>query len=383
MSDPVFWWEKEGEEGRCAPKELASAQNVFERLDEKKEREAVMKRYELLYPILKSPGAHRETCRKKVDKDLLGFLWERLACFEDRHRVDSSLYRMDCYGNVVSFEARRLRHKCAPGYWVADHRFAWARGGLTVEENLHAVQWQANARKGERVEQCIQLQELGVGIQKHQFLYVHSNERRTVRQSTCCFCGFDNVRDLMLGVRGGVRLHKEEGKRERVLVDLERKQDARFEIMRNQVESGQMKGVQVKANALVILQDVMEDLTAREEQHGERACFSTYRVSLINYISKEKLRSVTKKDVETLLDFYQTKKLKVRILNKEEEKQTKMRILLASERGLSKLRRDRCIVCKKPASTQCSLCKKFSYCGRGCQLVHWEEMDHHLACNKV
>ena len=94
------------------------------------------------YPLLKSIQAdHPEGRRPVLTKKIKTQCWDKLP--QTNAYIESGLrtqFRCDYYGNLVSIDAKDGSLCC----FDPDHVFPWARGGLTTNSNLLAVQFAAN-----------------------------------------------------------------------------------------------------------------------------------------------------------------------------------------------------------------------------------------------
>ena len=57
-----------------------------------------------------------------------------------------------------------------------------------------------------------------------------------------------------------------------------------------------------------------------------------------------------------------------------------MEQLVAKVERSGERRAESCVVCGKEAGSRCSRCRRQRYCGRQCQLDHWQQ--HKLVCTK-
>ena len=106
-------------------------------------------RWTTAYPVLpdtKSHGNGREKTRPDTSSaKLRQEAWDALMDLEENVKLRLELpknlkddFRLDPFGNVVALRAEPRFSVC--GFQV-DHIFPWARGGLTVRNNLMALHW--------------------------------------------------------------------------------------------------------------------------------------------------------------------------------------------------------------------------------------------------
>lgn len=96
--------------------------------------------------------------------------WQRLGKIDG---FDSSVYRVDVYGNVLMHQAERYSLTA----WNVDHVFPYSRGGLTQEANLRALNERANSVvKGARFDALIVPNDMRAGLGLAEFREQHGRE---------------------------------------------------------------------------------------------------------------------------------------------------------------------------------------------------------------
>jgi MYND finger protein len=368
----LYWWEKEGQKDIASPTALHLSTNLYQQEFSNSELREKRKQLELAYPPLKQIKDHREKARVDIGRFQELELWKQLRTFGTLQKVDPSLYRLDCFGNVVSWDSRKLGLTTAPGYWVVDHRFPWSRGGLTRLENLQIVQWQANARKSDRLESCIQLESLRIGVQKEQFLFCLSCSNKVAG-----FVGYKDVRSLLhLSMYADSPTRSPESESDTTPMSFEEKQNARFSIFSSHLKSGSLQGLEqnsLKQGALTLLNDVLI---------GE-FCFKGYRKALFRYIKDSGISVLSRKQAKQILDHYQTMDIVATRPSKIDFEDLEHQVTLELDRRRAKLSKDTCVICKAKADFECGACEKFGYCDSNCQMEHWTTLRHRETCGKI
>ncbi len=182
-------WKKEARVGVCVRVDKDTSEYWWSdsRICECGEYKKWAEELETKYPSLKPPHFHetvqhrtqqcqnnRDYCWDKLDRHMLGKVWQDRTKQKMPSRLGANLFRFDMFNNVVMKAAPPLG--CSPKAvcaWEVDHIFPWARGGCSVQTNFAGVQWGANNKKRDKIIQCMGPEcasELQVGLSPDAFV---------------------------------------------------------------------------------------------------------------------------------------------------------------------------------------------------------------------
>ncbi|XP_024363029.1 uncharacterized protein [Physcomitrium patens] len=120
----------------------------------------LLKDWDSVFPVVAESERDSSNAQKFAEE-----LWRQLDHLGNAG-FDPEKFRVDPYGNVVHWNA----DPSSPLAWDIDHWFPQSRGGKTELPNLRIVQWQAYARKRNRLEFLVPWWDLQHGCSINQFL---------------------------------------------------------------------------------------------------------------------------------------------------------------------------------------------------------------------